>query len=171
MYREQEEGVLRLSDNASIPKVASNCDWKDYVKWVNEGNTPEPQFTTTELLLKAAQEAKKRVTAGFSLELSSGRCASGLGFDMDNRRSGDKNDQANIQTAIDLGMYDYLKDADGVTHFKDPGDPTVTYTQQEFEGVLLLMKQDGAAKMLKYHQKQLEIINASAIEEYNLIEW
>ena len=34
--------ILRLSDNASIPLVADNTDYRAYLKWVAEGNTPEP---------------------------------------------------------------------------------------------------------------------------------
>jgi hypothetical protein len=34
--------VLRISDNAFIPFDEANTDYQAYLKWVSEGNTPEP---------------------------------------------------------------------------------------------------------------------------------
>ena len=34
--------ALKLSDNASIPFDPDNTDYQAYLKWVSEGNTPEP---------------------------------------------------------------------------------------------------------------------------------
>ena len=37
-----EFAVLRISDMASIPFDPDNTDYQEYLKWVAEGNEPEP---------------------------------------------------------------------------------------------------------------------------------
>ena len=38
----QTSSVTRLLDGASIPFDPANTDYQAYLKWVEEGNTPQP---------------------------------------------------------------------------------------------------------------------------------
>lgn len=39
---DREDGVLRIEDSAFIPFDYTNTDYQAYLKWLAEGNTPEP---------------------------------------------------------------------------------------------------------------------------------
>jgi hypothetical protein len=42
IFNNQTKQVKRLSDNASIPFDLANRDYQEYLKWLEEGNTPLP---------------------------------------------------------------------------------------------------------------------------------
>ena len=42
MTGSEAQCIKRLSDNAFIPFDPDNTDYQEYLKWLAEGNTPEP---------------------------------------------------------------------------------------------------------------------------------
>jgi hypothetical protein len=46
-YKSQENGIIRLNDNLFIPIDIKNRHYQEYLKWLEEGNTPEPADDNT----------------------------------------------------------------------------------------------------------------------------
>lgn len=43
MYKLTNDNIIiRLEDNAFIPVNEENRDYQQYLKWIEEGNTPQP---------------------------------------------------------------------------------------------------------------------------------
>ena len=42
IFTKTQTSVIRLSDGAIIPLSDDNTDYQQYLKWVEEGNTPLP---------------------------------------------------------------------------------------------------------------------------------
>ena len=112
MYKLQENSVLRLSDNASVPMVDGNTEYEEYKQWLAEGNTPEPQYTAEELLAKLKAEISSAIqsmldTKAVELrwdDMKSARAAAGIPLPADASAI----EQAILDEAIKLSQW-YLK--------------------------------------------------------------
>ena len=58
--------IIRLADNAWIPNDPDNTDYAAYLKWYDEGNTPEPADPIVEPVELTPQE--KLANAGLSVD-------------------------------------------------------------------------------------------------------
>ena len=61
-----ENTIIRLSDQASIPINPDNTDYARYLKWLEEGNTPEPADPLPEPAPLTPQE--KLANAGLTVD-------------------------------------------------------------------------------------------------------
>ena len=48
-YKISGTGVLDTERSASIPNDTANRDWQEYLVWVDDGNTADPEFTAQEI--------------------------------------------------------------------------------------------------------------------------
>jgi hypothetical protein len=65
----QSNGWL-LNGNISVPDASGNMEREAIIKWIAEGNIPEPEFTETELLSKAKASKLSEVTATYNASVS-----------------------------------------------------------------------------------------------------
>lgn len=56
------KSVKRLADGACIPFADGNIDYEEYKLWLEEGNTPEPEFTEEELNEQRIQAIKAKAS-------------------------------------------------------------------------------------------------------------
>ena len=42
LTQQESNFILRTTDCLNIPKVEGNRNYQEYLKWVEDGNTPEP---------------------------------------------------------------------------------------------------------------------------------
>lgn len=68
MYKLLQNSVTRLSDGASIPMSEGNRDYREYLEWVAAGNTPEPEFTSAEILANAKEAKRTEVRTAYELD-------------------------------------------------------------------------------------------------------
>ena len=67
MYKLWKHGVQRIADGSYIPDNETLPAWREYLQWLAEGNTPEPEQTPEEI---AAEVAREQVIAQKLLDIS-----------------------------------------------------------------------------------------------------
>jgi len=53
MYKLTQYGVFKIADNMHIPNCLENKDWKEYLQWLEQGNTPQPEDDFSAMELKS----------------------------------------------------------------------------------------------------------------------
>jgi len=48
-YKLRAHGVLDTETGAHIPESDGNRHWREYLRWLAAGNTPDPEFTDEQL--------------------------------------------------------------------------------------------------------------------------
>ncbi len=75
MYKLNKNSVARLADGAFIPFANGNADYEEYKQWLEEGNTPEPEFTEKEIEADRIQSIKAKagtlILSKYSIEKQS----------------------------------------------------------------------------------------------------
>ena len=120
--------VIRNSDNILIAPCNDKNDpaYLEYIEWVETGGEPviidspgDDYYYYFGQFLEKLEIIKERklleLNEEFSKQFQYGQFVSSLGFKVDNRRYGDKNDKDNIQSLMDLDI-NVFKDADGNFH-------------------------------------------------------
>jgi len=60
------DSIIRLTDNSFIPNDPANTDYAAYLKWIEEGNTPDPADPVPEPVELTPQE--KLANAGLTVD-------------------------------------------------------------------------------------------------------
>ena len=62
MYKLNKNSVTRLADGAFVPFANGNADYEEYKQWLEEGNTPEPEFIDEEVEVQRIQAIKSKAS-------------------------------------------------------------------------------------------------------------
>ena len=158
--RNTEEEILYAEMNAEfiyveeLPYSVSN-----YYKYDADGITIIVDEAKELEFLK--NEKMDSVFYKFEDIMFNGSFTTSLGFEVDNRRGGGKDDKDNVQSLIDLGQEPvYFRDCEGEFHSLDT-EQLITLKQE--------MIQDGLGKYQWKWGKEAAIMGAASIEELEAI--
>ena len=56
-YKLMKGGVYNRETGSVIPEYIGNREWRQFLEWTEEGNTPEPAYTAEELVEKERQDS------------------------------------------------------------------------------------------------------------------
>ena len=85
-----QNSVQRLEDGAFIPFSDDNSDYQVYKLWLEDGNTPKPEFTDKQLEQKELQSQKEKrelLLNSIIIEISTGKIFDGREKDRNNMLS------------------------------------------------------------------------------------
>mgnify|MGYP000978948781 CR=1 FL=1 len=66
--------ILRVADNAFIPKDESNKDYHEYLEWISNGGIPDPFVISREVMIEnVLSERARRLALGFDYDFGDTR--------------------------------------------------------------------------------------------------
>lgn len=143
-------GIINTETGAIIPNLIVNRDWREYIKWLEEGNVPDPEYSFDDI-----KSAKKRaISRSFDDAMASGSVVTVRSIRMDARRSASKNDLQNME-ALSKFMFansmatTAIIDATNTEH----SDITISEIDQiaadiRAFGIMLFAKKSGINKII-----------------------
>lgn len=164
MYKIYGNFIRKIDQKKIIPKDESNYDYKEYLRWLAEGNVPEPEFTLEQL-----KENKSN-----DITVKRNRALSELFTEWD-EDTWDANEETSNRIANALGM---IKQAEAIGMPVPSLIPWRTYDNKDRLLSIEELTQMGAAVFLAQQQiwaKQAILKNsieaATTEEEINAIDW
>jgi len=146
-----------INNSITVPKDPSNSEYNRIQEWIAEGNTPEPEFTSEELLQNAKDSKTAEIEKLKSIELYKHIDYLGTKFVSSEKAN------SNILGAIILNHRSY----DWVDVYGRPKKVNI----EELKGLATLIAQQRGVTYNKVATKLRALHFAKSIKEVNDIKW
>lgn len=147
-------------DPDTVKDLSGLFDWEQ-IEGNSRNNWQELYEVKFSELREKKEKKKEEIKDSWLESFRSGTLESSLGFTMDNRRAGEKNDLQNLETLRDLGVLD-IKDAEGNMHL---------LTSTQLDTLIGEMKLDGVQKYQKKWSLEGTVESCASLEELEAIYW
>ena len=163
-YKITQNGVFRRSDNAGIPADINNSDWQKYLEWLNQGNTPDPQFTLDDL--KAQKIADLQDT--YQSAIFTNVTYTSKSQITKNYQNDANSQQVLLQTTIGYGIAG--RTPNSFYWLADDNTP-VMFELSDLQGLYQTMLENGQNAFIKYQTLKAQAKQANDESTLNAINW
>ena len=151
------ENYYLVNNLISVPKDPANSDYQKVQKWIEEGNTPQPEFTEEELLQNAKDNKITEIQTAKEIDLY-------LNVSYNNK------DFISSEKAVSNMTGAIILDQDSYNWLDAYGN-SVTMTVNDLKSLVGIIATQRSLVYNKEATKIKEINEAQTIEEVNLIDW
>lgn len=144
-YKLTDSGVKDTETGACIPNASGNRHWREYQKWVAEGNTPDPIYTDDEIKANQLAEQQANINNAFVDDISHMvKCeVNGVTYEMDATNDSASRLKSGIDLAVLLGESTIdIVDYHNMIHYSVP-----------LEDALEICKKQGLAFRNNYYKR------------------